>query len=209
LGRRESRSNEKPQIQAAFAVESGAPIFQMRRAAINPSPCSVGATSGAATQDYVGGNVRGVIGDPLEILGDQDAVHGLLRKLRFLFDQLEQVAVGAAVHTVDLVVHLADRIGKPCVAVEQRLQARCESFVRQTRPCGKIHRQLYVSEVRMSLVRRAMLIDWSPIRSRSPLILMTARMKRRSMAMGLLLGEQVIGHLVELALPCRWPARSA
>ena len=40
-------------------------------------------------------------------------------KLRLLLDQLQQVGMGAAVHAIDLVVHLANRVGQPRIAFQQ------------------------------------------------------------------------------------------
>jgi hypothetical protein len=47
---------------------------------------------------------------------------------------------------------------------------------------------------------RVMLIAWSPMRSRSPLILITDEDEPQIDGHGLLLGEQLVGHLVQLAL---------
>jgi hypothetical protein len=56
-------------------------------------------------EDDVGGDIGSVVGDALEVLGDKDSLHGLLGELWLLFDQLEQVSVGQAIHAIDIVVH--------------------------------------------------------------------------------------------------------
>jgi hypothetical protein len=139
---------------------------------------------GAANpEDDVGGDIRGVVGDPLQV-----------RATRMPF-------IACCVNCGFSSISLSRSRGRGGSCGRSRRPSRAPSRPgARRRPAapaaradhapgklahgGKIHRQSTSSCFRISLVRRAMPIDWSPIRSRSPLILITARMKRRSMAMG-------------------------
>ena len=54
--------------------------------------------------------------------------------------------MGAAVHAVDLVVHLAHRVGQPRVAIEQRLQRGADHVPGKLAHGDEIHRQIHFLE---------------------------------------------------------------
>ena len=70
------------------------------------------------------------------------AVHRLEGKAGLVLNELEQVGVGAAIHAVDLVVHLAHLVGQPRIALHQRLQRRANHAGGKLAHGGKIHGQI-------------------------------------------------------------------
>src|ERR1017187_5589276 len=88
--RRSSRASPKapPCSEGRPLAFCSLPLSIHRHAQLVPH---VGA---ANPEDDVGGDVRGVVGDPLQVLRYQNAADRLLGKARLLLNELEQVGVG-------------------------------------------------------------------------------------------------------------------
>ena len=144
------------------------------------------ADVGAADpEDDVFGDVGGVVGGALEVAADDDGVERLAADDRVLLHDFDEFGLDVAVHVVDLVVHGEDGFGELGVGFEQRLDGAADHDADFFAHVGDVDGEGDLGRVVEESGRAAaMLVAWSPMRSRSPLILMTERMKRRSIAMG-------------------------
>ena len=63
-------------------------------------------------EDYVFGDVGGVVGDALEIAGDEKGVERLLRALRLFVHAADEDDEGFVAHAVDDVIHFEHGLGE-------------------------------------------------------------------------------------------------
>ena len=67
----------------------------------------------AAHPEYdVRGDIGRVVGDALQVACGNDRIQRLEAGIRQLLHDLNQIDVRGAIHVVDVVVHLADRLGQ-------------------------------------------------------------------------------------------------
>src|SRR5579863_8486887 len=78
----------------------------------------------ADPEDHVSSNVRRMVRNALQRTGHEEAVHRLLRLLRLILDELQQIGVSSAIEAVHLGVRLTNRVGKTSITSEQRLNRR-------------------------------------------------------------------------------------
>ncbi len=151
-------------------------------------------------EDDVGGDVGGMVGDAFQAAGDHEAIHGLLGELGFLLDELEQVGVGAAIHAVDLVVHIADGVSKPCIPLKQGVNGGSDHAAGVFAHGREVDRQIdfaSFNDVACAAGNpHGLIADAFEV----AIDLDDGEDEAEVNGHGLLFGEEFVGHLVELTL---------
>jgi diguanylate cyclase (GGDEF)-like protein/PAS domain S-box-containing protein len=113
----------------------------------------------ANPEDHIRSDIRSVVRDPFQVARHQDAVHRLLRKLRLLLDQLQQIACARRfMRSISSSISRTDSARR---ASPSSSACTAERIMRPGKLAHgrKIHRQSTSPCFKISLVRRAMPID--------------------------------------------------
>src|SRR4029077_10289633 len=73
-------------------------------------------------EDYVFGDVGGVVGDALQVAGDEQGVESLPHDVGTLVHRLHQLNESIVLHAIDDVIHFEDRLGQFGFAFDECFQ---------------------------------------------------------------------------------------
>ena len=135
-------------------------------------------------EQHILGDVGGVVGDALQVVGDEHQVHGARNGGALFLHEGHQFLVNRVAQAIHLVIRQQDAAGQIFVALDQRIQALAHHVFGQAGHLRNVDQRLYRRLPHQRQARWVMFTARSPMRSRSPLILITAVRKRMSRAMG-------------------------
>ena len=154
----------------------------------------------AHPEDDVFGDVGGVVADALEVAGDDEGVEGLRGELGFLLDERAEGVEGCVVHLIDLVIEQEDRVRELGVGFDEGVEGFANHSGGKRRELGDIDGQVDVGKGPHladadgdvdGLIANALEVGVDADDGED---------EAEVNGHGLLHGEEIEGHLVDLAL---------
>ena len=151
-------------------------------------------------EDHVFGDVGGVVGGALEVAGDDDGAEGLAAEDGVLLHDGDEFGLDGAVEVVDLVVEFEDRLGQLGVGFEQRLDGAAHHDADLFAHVGDVDRKRDGREVAQAFGALGDVVCLVADALEVAVDFDDGEDEAEVDGHGLLLGEEVVGHLVDVAL---------